>query len=69
MIDSSFYLSEKPTVLVVDDTPDNLFLMQALLKHKYKVKGIPLHTSPRFAELPGVAGTFDKDGYLLQAQP
>ena len=30
---------EKPTILVVDDTPDNLALMQALLKDKYKVKG------------------------------
>ena len=32
-------------------------------------QAIPLHTSPRRAELPGVAGTLDKDGYLLQAQP
>lgn len=31
--------SEKPTILVVDDTPDNLALMQALLKDKYRVKG------------------------------
>ena len=30
---------------------------------------IPLHTSPRLAKLPGVAGALDKDGYLLQAQP
>jgi len=30
---------EKPTVLVVDDTPDNLSLMQALLKDHYRVKG------------------------------
>ena len=29
---------------------------------------IPLHTNPRFAEGPGVAGTFDEDGNLLQAQ-
>jgi putative two-component system response regulator len=29
---------EKPTVLVVDDTPDNLTLMSGLLKDKYKVK-------------------------------
>ncbi|PZP99563.1 MAG: two-component system response regulator, partial [Variovorax paradoxus] len=28
----------KPTVLVVDDTPDNLSLMSALLKDLYKVK-------------------------------
>ena len=30
---------EKPTILVVDDTADNLSLMQALLKDLYKVKG------------------------------
>ena len=30
---------------------------------------MPLHTSPRLAELSGVAGALDKDGYLLQAQP
>jgi putative two-component system response regulator len=29
---------EKPTVLVVDDTPDNLSLMSGLLKDHYKVK-------------------------------
>lgn len=29
---------EKPTVLVVDDTPDNLTLMSGLLKDQYKVK-------------------------------
>ncbi|WP_415892068.1 two-component system response regulator [Neptuniibacter sp. PT8_73] len=29
---------EKPTVLVVDDTPDNLALMSALLKDHYRVK-------------------------------
>ncbi|HVR53687.1 MAG TPA: two-component system response regulator, partial [Pseudorhodoferax sp.] len=28
----------KPTILVVDDTPDNLSLMSALLKDLYKVK-------------------------------
>ncbi|MES2880383.1 MAG: two-component system response regulator [Pseudomonadota bacterium] len=39
MTDNPLYLPEKATVLVVDDTPDNLFLMQALLKDKYKVKG------------------------------
>ena len=32
-------------------------------------KSIPLHTSRRLAELSGVAGALDKDGYLLQAQP
>jgi putative two-component system response regulator len=31
-------LSIKETVLVVDDTPDNLMLMNALLKERYKVK-------------------------------
>ncbi len=30
--------TEKPTVLVVDDTPENLSLMAALLKDAYKVK-------------------------------
>ncbi len=30
---------EKPTILVVDDTPENLSLMQALLKDHYRVKG------------------------------
>jgi len=30
---------DKPTILVVDDTPDNLALMQTLLKDLYKVKG------------------------------
>ena len=29
----------RPTVLVVDDTPENLELMQALLRDIYKVKG------------------------------
>jgi len=29
---------EKKTILVVDDTPDNLSLMSGLLKHDYKVK-------------------------------
>ncbi len=31
--------AEKPTVLVIDDTPENLSLMQALLRDRYKVKG------------------------------
>ncbi len=30
--------AEKATVLVVDDTPDNLSLMSGLLKDDYKVK-------------------------------
>jgi putative two-component system response regulator len=29
---------ERPTILVVDDTPDNLALMQSLLRDRYKVK-------------------------------
>ncbi len=37
MADANPYI-EKPTVLVVDDTPDNLSLMSGLLKDKYKVK-------------------------------
>ncbi|MBK7676373.1 two-component system response regulator [Accumulibacter sp.] len=32
------YFNDKATVLVVDDTPDNLSLMSALLKNSYKVK-------------------------------
>ena len=36
MTDST--LIEKPTVLVVDDTPDNLTLMSGLLRDHYKVK-------------------------------
>ncbi len=34
----AFDAAEKPTVLVVDDTPDNLALMSTLLKGLYKVK-------------------------------
>jgi putative two-component system response regulator len=37
-MDLSLDLFEKPTILVVDDTPDNLALMGNLLKHDYKVK-------------------------------
>ncbi len=33
-----FNLNEKATILVVDDTPDNLALMSSLLKGEYKVK-------------------------------
>lgn len=33
-----FVFHEKPTILVVDDTPDNLTLMTALLKDDYRVK-------------------------------
>ena len=31
--------SDKPTILVIDDTPDNLSLMQLLLRDLYTVKG------------------------------
>ena len=31
-------LIEKPTILVVDDTPDNLILMSGLLRDRYRVK-------------------------------
>jgi putative two-component system response regulator len=31
-------LAEKATILIVDDTPDNLSLLSALLKDKYKIK-------------------------------
>lgn len=31
-------IADKPTILVVDDTPDNLALMSGLLKEQYKVK-------------------------------
>ena len=34
----SLDFTQKPTVLVVDDTPDNLSLMSGLLKDLYKVK-------------------------------
>jgi len=37
MAEAGTYI-EKPTVLVVDDTPDNLSLMSGLLKDQYKVK-------------------------------
>ena len=37
MIDSLDF-TQKPTILVVDDTPDNLSLMSGLLKELYKVK-------------------------------
>ncbi|GAM10230.1 cyclic di-GMP phosphodiesterase response regulator RpfG [Geobacter sp. OR-1] len=44
MVDASFQLNreaaagKRPTVLVVDDTPENLALMSALLKEYYRVK-------------------------------
>lgn len=38
MTDPSIGLAEKETVLVVDDTPDNLSLISNLLKDTYKVK-------------------------------
>ena len=33
-----FNFAEKPIILVVDDTPDNLIMMSNLLKNDYKVK-------------------------------
>jgi putative two-component system response regulator len=35
---NEFNLAEKPVILVVDDTPDNLIMMSSLLKNEYKVK-------------------------------
>ncbi|RFO95656.1 hypothetical protein DIC66_16810 [Rhodoferax lacus] len=35
---STFDTGEKPTVLVVDDTPDNLTLVSNLLKRDYRVR-------------------------------
>ena len=35
---NEFDFTDKPTILVVDDTPDNLILMSSLLKGNYKVK-------------------------------
>lgn len=39
MTDPAPEVSGRATVLVIDDTPDNLELMQALLRDHYKVKG------------------------------
>ncbi|HYC43664.1 MAG TPA: response regulator [Noviherbaspirillum sp.] len=33
-----FPFAQKPTILLVDDTPDNITLLSALLKDKYKLK-------------------------------
>ena len=33
-----FEFAQKPTVLLVDDTPDNIALLSALLKDRYKIK-------------------------------
>lgn len=38
VMDALLSLHEKPTLLVVDDTPDNLALMSSLLKNLYRVK-------------------------------
>ena len=38
MMNDEEKLLDKPTVLVVDDTPENLTLMGFLLKDRYKVK-------------------------------
>ncbi|MCB1965883.1 MAG: two-component system response regulator, partial [Candidatus Accumulibacter sp.] len=35
---NALHFNNKATILVVDDTPDNLALMSALLKNVYKVK-------------------------------
>ncbi|HEY0844629.1 MAG TPA: two-component system response regulator [Noviherbaspirillum sp.] len=37
-MNSPLDFAQKPTVLLVDDTPDNIALLSALLKDKYKVK-------------------------------
>lgn len=34
-----FDVSSKPTLLVIDDIPENLTLMYQLLKEEYKIKG------------------------------
>ena len=47
--DPFFVFHDKPTVLVVDDTPDNLTLMTALLKDDYRVK--VAHTGERALRL------------------
>ena len=38
MNDTSNHFPDRPTLLVVDDTPDNLSLMSGILKDNYKVK-------------------------------
>ncbi len=37
-MNSTFDLTSKQTILIVDDTPDNISLLAALLKGKYKIK-------------------------------
>jgi len=37
-VSSDLHIARQPTILVVDDTPDNLLLMSSLLKDKYAVK-------------------------------
>lgn len=37
-MNSSFDIAQKPTILIVDDAPDNIMLLSALLKDRYKVK-------------------------------
>lgn len=39
MTEHPIQMPDKATILVVDDTPENLSLMQALLKDKYQVQG------------------------------
>ena len=53
---------------IVENTNFALFVFIAV-EGKGMAKGISLHTNPRFAEGPGVAGTFHEDSNLLQAQP
>jgi putative two-component system response regulator len=35
---SNFGFSEKPTILAIDDSPDNLWLLSGLLKDQYRIK-------------------------------
>ena len=39
ILDVDTHTLDKPTVLVIDDAPDNLMLMQSVLKKHYKIKG------------------------------
>jgi putative two-component system response regulator len=53
-----FEFAQKPTVLLVDDTPDNIALLSALLKDKYKlkiatngVKALQIASTPPYPDL------------------
>lgn len=55
---SSSDIAQKPTILLVDDTPDNIALLSALLKDRYKVKiatngvkALQIATAPPFPDL------------------